>query len=703
LVHDRFNALPLEIGGAAASLAVAVQPTNGFAGTVNLSLEGLPSGVTVIGTTATAGTSAQLQLQAGPQTAPGTYTVTVRGKTPGADGPGTVAERTVTVDVRSPVPGFTLSATPAEVTLVRDNASAAVNVTLARTIFTGNVSLAVSGVPAGNRFTIEQPGTGNTGSVRFFGAPIGTFPITITASAPGLGDRTATVTLRSVGYTLTATPATQTIIAGTSGAPIAINVERLGGFAGAVSLVAEGRPSGVTAFVIPPGANNSGSVTFTASAQAVPGTYTVTMRGTTADADMPGTTVPITLVVAAPPPTASYTLSVTPTEVTVVRDNATATATVALARTDFTGSVSLAVSGVPAGNRFEFTSPGTGNTGSVRFFGAPIGVHPVTITASALGLADRTATVTLRSVGYALTATPGTQTVTTGTSGAPISIAVERLGGFAGAVSLVAEGRPSGVTAAVTSPGTGSSGSVTFTASAQAVPGTYTVTMRGTTADADMPGTTVPITLVVAAPPPVAGYTLGVSPATITVTRGTAGTDVDVALVRSGGFAGAVSLAVSTLPSLVAAEITEPGTGSTGRIRFTAGSLAVPATFPVTVTSSAAGLADRTATVSVRVVVAPGLAVYPINTVSVARGASRSSPLNIFRIGEWTGAVSFEATGVPSGLTVGFDPNPITGDQTTLTVTAAAGMATGTYTFTVRGTGVNGTVGTITVTVQVTS
>jgi Abnormal spindle-like microcephaly-assoc'd, ASPM-SPD-2-Hydin len=75
-------------------------------------------------------------------------------------------------------------------------------------------------------------------------------------------------------------------------------------------------------------------------------------------------------------------------------------------------------------------------------------------------------------------------------------------------------------------------------------------------------------------------------------------------------------------------------------------------------------------------------------SLSVAQGSSGTSTITITPIDGFTGSVNLSATGLPTGVTAGFSPNPAT-TTSTLTLTVGAGAATGTSTITI--TGVSGT------------
>jgi hypothetical protein len=88
-------------------------------------------------------------------------------------------------------------------------------------------------------------------------------------------------------------------------------------------------------------------------------------------------------------------------------------------------------------------------------------------------------------------------------------------------------------------------------------------------------------------------------------------------------------------------------------------------------------------------------------SVSVAQGASGTSTITITPINGFNGSVNLSASGLPTGVTAGFSPNPAT-TTSTLTLTVGSGAATGTSTITI--TGVSGTLShTTTVSLTVTA
>jgi hypothetical protein len=73
------------------------------------------------------------------------------------------------------------------------------------------------------------------------------------------------------------------------------------------------------------------------------------------------------------------------------------------------------------------------------------------------------------------------------------------------------------------------------------------------------------------------------------------------------------------------------------------------------------------------------------NTVTVSQGSSGTSTITVVPAGGFTGSVTLSASGLPSGVTAAFVPNPTT-TTSVLTLTASATAATGTSTVTITGT-----------------
>jgi subtilase family serine protease len=188
----------------------------------------------------------------------------------------------------------------------------------------------------------------------------------------------------------------------------------------------------------------------------------------------------------------SFTLSASPSSLTITQGSS-GTSTISVTDVGgFTGSVTLAASGLPSGVTASFgTNPTTGTSvlTLTASSSATTGSATVTITGTSGSLtATTTIALTVNSTAtpaFSVSASPTSVTVTQGGSGTS-TITVTSTGGFNSATTLSASGLPSGVTATfstnpVTPPANGSATStLTLTASASATVGTATVTITGT-------------------------------------------------------------------------------------------------------------------------------------------------------------------------------------------------------------------------------
>jgi uncharacterized membrane protein len=193
--------------------------------------------------------------------------------------------------------------------------------------------------------------------------------------------------------------------------------------------------------------------------------------------------------------------------------------------------------------------------------------------------------------------------VPVGGSGTSILI-LTSIGGFAGIVTLAATVSPTGPSASLALPSLGLGADqtnatiLTVSATASVSPGTYTVTVRGTSGARSH---TFSVTVNSAS-----DFTVSASPATLTVNAGFSGKS-NVTLTSLGGFAGTATVSANVspagpTPSLNASSvILRPG-GSPGLIlTFSAPNGTAPGLYIVTVTATT-GLLTHTATVTVRVI-----------------------------------------------------------------------------------------------------
>jgi kumamolisin len=189
---------------------------------------------------------------------------------------------------------------------------------------------------------------------------------------------------------------------------------------------------------------------------------------------------------------------------------------------------------------------------------------------------------------FTLSATAATaQQGSAGTS----TVTSTAIGGYADAVTLVASGMPAGVIVGYgTNPiaPAGGSSVLTFTVPSNTATGTYTITVTGTGSD----GTTIEttsLTLTVTAAP--SNFTIGASPTSLTVRRGSSGTSKITTAVTQGTIT-SISLSASGQKSGATVSFSPTsisGGNGSSTVKFTISSRATTGTYTVTITGTGGG------------------------------------------------------------------------------------------------------------------
>jgi PKD repeat protein len=208
----------------------------------------------------------------------------------------------------------------------------------------------------------------------------------------GLTSATVTRTVTVTDFTLSATPASRTLIPGGSTTYTA-TVAAGAGFTGTVAFSVTGLPSGASASFNPTSVAASGSttVTVTTTAATPPGTYPLTIRGTSG----PWTrTAAVTLVVSG-----DFSISATPASRTIARGGTATYDVTVTAGTAFAGTVSFSISGAPQRATVTFNPASVVNAGTstltvATFANVQRRTRTLTITGSGGGRVHST-TVTL--------------------------------------------------------------------------------------------------------------------------------------------------------------------------------------------------------------------------------------------------------------------------------------------------------------------
>jgi uncharacterized membrane protein len=267
---------------------------------------------------------------------------------------------------------------------------------------------------------------------------------------------------------------------------------------------------------------------------------------------------------------------------------------------------------------------------------------------------------------FALSVSPESRTVTAGTS-ATYSVTVTPSNGFSGTVAFGTTGLPSGATPDFS----GSTLGVTTTSALAA--GTYPFTITGTSGSLSHSASA---TLVVQAAP---DFSLGISPGSQSVTAGGQAT-YSVTVTGSDGFSGPVTLAADGLPSGATPSVS----GSTLTVTTTA-SLG-SGSYPFTVVGTSGTIShSATATLVVQAPPPPDFTLSAPASSTVTAGGHTTFAVTITPSNGFTPSVQLSQSGLPSGATPDFSPNPAT-TTSTLTVPAAASLTPGSYPFTITGT-----------------
>jgi subtilisin family serine protease len=288
---------------------------------------------------------------------------------------------------------------------------------------------------------------------------------------------------------------------------------------------------------------------------------------------------------------------------------------------------------------------------------------------------------------YTVGVSPSSVTVAAGGQ-ASYGVTVTGVNGFAGDVALSLNGLPSSVGSATFSPAVVSGGGpsqLTVTTSASAPPGTYPLTITGTSGTTTHTATA---TLVIPQPP---NFSLGVTPSTRTISSGSAAA-YTVSVGSLNGFTGNVALSLSGLPASVGSAAFNPAVvsgGATSQLTVTTLGTAPGGTYQLTITGTSAGI-THTATVSLTVQALDFILSATPPSITVTRGLTASYSVAVGVVNGFTGNVTLSVSGVPSGSIVSWSANPVAAPGTsTLRVRTTGSTLRGT--FTVRVTGRNGT------------
>ena len=452
------------VQGASGTATVTVTAAYGFTGPVTLASTGLPTGVTAtFGTNPATGTSV-VTFTASATAAVGTATTNITGTSGNLTAATSIA---LTVSLQ---PSFNLAPASASVSIVQGTSvTDSITITGANG-FAGGVNLAATGLPNGVTASFStNPASASTTltlSASAAASAGGAVPVTVTGTAGTLTNSIIIALTVNVppSFTLVAAPATLTI-AQASSATSTITVTSLGGFNGTVALAANGLPAGVTASFTVGTVAGTQVLTLTAAGTAtIGGPANITITGTSGTLS---TTTGVSFSVVATPGFAFSGNNITVHHGDVIGN----TSVISISPTNgFTGTVALNCAVTPAAANSQATC--TLSPSAVSF----------------IGTTAQTSTLTIFTTAGSLAENRGSRLFLTSAAGSVLAfvmfVGVPRRRNWPGFLTMLLS-----IGVALGFAGCGSSAPNSSTVAPGTTPGSYTVTVTGTSGATTANGT----------------------------------------------------------------------------------------------------------------------------------------------------------------------------------------------------------------------
>jgi uncharacterized membrane protein len=401
-------------------------------------------------------------------------------------------------------------------------------------------------------------------------------------------------------------------------------------------------------------------------------------------------------------PTNDFSLTTSSATLSLAAGKSTTLAISTALTTGVSQAIALSVTGAPTGVTASLspTSVTTGGASTLTVTTAATaasGSYPLTLTAKGAS-ATHTATVTLTVVGngFTLSATPSSLSLNAGGRGTS-TIATAVSSGAAQTIAFSVTGAPAGVTATFSpaSVTAGASSTLTVVSTTAAPTGTYALIVTGTAPSGKV---TTTVALAVAG----SNFTISPSVTALSLNAGSSAT-ATINTAIAAGLAETVTFSASGAPTGVTATFSPASIASGGHVTLTvAATAAAPGgAFTLTLTGTAPSGAPKTATLTVTVLKSEFTITAATAALNIANGKTGSSLLSTTVTLGSAQALTFTATGLPTGATIAFSPASISsGASTTATITVgtATPAATSTITITAKGASATHTV-TLTLTV----
>jgi hypothetical protein len=556
--------------------------------------------------------------------------------------------------------------------------------------FTGNISLSVTGLPAGVTASLNPSSiaAGSSSTLTITAATntlTGDYTFDIVGTSGSLTNLiTASVNVTGgASFALSATPSSQTVTPGGNSSYV-FNLTAASGFTASVNLSVSGLPANATGSFNPTSVSAAGSstLTITTASNTPIGNFTFTVTGTSGS--LTNTTNAILDIASAAGSSnvisidfAGADVAMASTEVGGVvaepnwNDAGAAASTAPIALVNAGGAATTATVTWSSNNVWEtliadqpgnarmmkgYLDTGSNTTTTVSVAGLPTspGGYQVYVYADGdNGSATRAGIYTISGPGIATSTVSLTDPANTNFSGT--------------------------FTLANNSPGN----YVVFTINASS----FTVSAIGGTASDGFPRAPINgIQIVPLTPTP--SFVVSATPSSQTVSAG-GGASYSVSTSALNGFTGSIGLSLSGLPANATASLnpTSVSAGSSSTLTITTASNTPAGSFGLTITGTSGSIASTTS-VTLNVTGPPSFVLSATPTSqAVNPGGGTSYSVSTSAVNGFTSAISLSVSGLPANATGTFNPTSVSvGSSSTLTITTASTTPTGTSTLTIKGT-----------------
>jgi hypothetical protein len=629
--------------GSSAETTITVTEAAGFSDAVNLSVSGLPSGITASWTANPASGKSLLTLEAAGSAVRGSYLLTVTG---------TSASQTVSTNLELTVngPGFTILPSPSNLKIYPGTSGTVSFLVTGLGGFSSGVNFAVtSGLPTGITASWVSNPTNGMSSLTLTASDSASTSIDTMLTVTGVsGNLTATTTLALVVspplFYLNFAPYPAAIVQGKTitTTVTAIPVDH---FTDTIKLSAPELPPGVSASFNPAsiGFGQTSTLTLTACDSAALGAGIV---GVEASGSYAETINQINLAVT-PVASPSFAIGAAQSTLTLAQGGSVTDGITITPQNGFAGSVNLAVtSALPSGVTASFAPSSTAGSSRLNLSAsstAAAGFYAVWITGTS-GAQSTVASIFLTvnpPPGFTLSASPGTVSLTQGANTTD-QVTVIPQTGFSGTVNLaVISPLPAGFTASFATSSTTGSSALMLGANYSVPAGSYPVTIAGTSNGRTVTAT-IPLAVEAVSTMPTS-MALAVSPSSGTLMAGSLYT-ITATVTPAGGTGmptGEVQFTVGSETQAVALNAAGVATFS-GTAPADPGSLAISAAYQGTAGFAASASSALNETIASA---APPTFALAANAVSIAPGAAadNTSTITITASGGFTGAVDLSA------------------------------------------------------------